>query len=136
MDIPEHVRKVVDQLTLDPSVLEVWLIGSQPSDSSTLNSDWDLLVRSTSDPTVRLGVRREGVDVLWCGPSGTVLLEGKPTDFAVDFSDFRWREVSEGRAQYRGRRFTDLSFEPHDSSMPVQKFVDCVGIRVWKKKSA
>lgn len=130
--LPAHVARVVDELTLDPTVLEVWLIGSRPSGTATSNSDWDVLVRSTVEPIQR-AARADGVDVLRCGPK-TALLEGMTENFAFAFSDFRWHETSEGIAEYCGRRFIDVGVEPHDTSAQVQEWVKCKGIRLWKRQ--
>lgn len=80
MEIPEKIKDLVFQLANDLSIMEIWLIGSRASGNTHAASDWDLLVFSTSEPQATAS-RVEGIDVLWKGPSGNVLLEGQRTSF-------------------------------------------------------
>ena len=49
--------------------------------------------------------REDSVDVLHCGPSGTVLLEGQPTSMAIQISSFLWETVTSLEARYSGIKF-------------------------------
>lgn len=86
--LPAHVVDVVQQLRADADSLEVWLIGSRATSTAHATSDWDLLVRSLREPEFA-SRRCEGVDVLHCGPSGTILLEGQPMSMTIQFASFR-----------------------------------------------
>lgn len=123
MRLPEKVKKVMTRLGADQTVHEIWLIGSRANGSAVSTSDWDLLVRSTRDPSV-VSKRSAEIDVLWSGPSGTVLLEGKDETLGFMFSDFEWKESSPTEATYRGRKLKnchdgtarDASESPFDRS--------------------
>jgi len=129
--MPQNVLGVIDQLSQDPSVLEVWLIGSRVNMSATTDSDWDLLVFSTKEPYETLA-REKGVDVLWKGPSGKVLLEGQPECMKVCFSDFQWAESESDKAAYVGRKFVDCkSGEVRDASEPAQVRGHSLASRIW-----
>jgi Nucleotidyltransferase domain len=116
--LPEHVQGVITQLAADTSVKEIWLIGSQINGTSSPSSDWDLLVFANRDPSVR-EERCPGVDVLWNGPTRT-LLEGQPESKQIDFNNFQWAEGDDGTAQYVARKFNE--FGPgvgRDASTPL-----------------
>jgi len=131
--LPPDVESVFNDLTNDDSVLEVWLMGSRASGTATSLSDWDLLVLSNAEPTV-VPARMNGVDVLWSGPTGAILLEGRPETLMFEFKDFQWRETENGCAEYRGRKFTDAEDGvARDASIPLQVFVSCRAVRLWKK---
>lgn len=74
--IPDHVDAIVKELSQDLSTHEIWLIGSRATGNYNVSSDWDLLLFSNEEPVPRER-RCEGVDVLHCGPSGVILLEGQ-----------------------------------------------------------
>lgn len=129
---PDAVEKVVHDLSQDEDVNEIWLIGSQASGYATEQSDWDLLVIARREPEERTS-RSTEVDVLWCGPSGSVLLEGQPKALEFEFSDFHWEEYEEGCANYRGRKFRDvMPGTVRDATEPLQKFIDAKAVRLWK----
>lgn len=131
--LPPPVESVLNDLTTDHSVLEVWLIGSRPSGTATSTSDWDLLVFSYAEPAVG-PARMDGIDVLWSGPSGATLLEGRSINMMFDFKDFQWRETEAGCAEYRGRKFTDAEDGvARDASTPLQVYISCHAVRLWKR---
>ena len=101
VELPDSIFDVVQELAGDPDTREVWLIGSRASNTQHATSDWDLLLRSSREPTPVL-YRQSGIDVLHCGPSGTILLEGQPMSMAVQFSSFLWEHVSSVEARYDG----------------------------------
>jgi predicted nucleotidyltransferase len=73
LKLPAIVLRVINELKADKSVREIWLIGSRANKMATPTSDLDFLVRSNSDPEER-SARCDSIDILWAGPSGTVLL--------------------------------------------------------------
>jgi predicted nucleotidyltransferase len=118
--LPNRVRHVIAELAADESVREVWLIGSQADGSATAASDWDLLVLSGREPQNR-PARHFGIDILWAGPSGKVLLEGQSEFLAFAFTDLQWNEQGDGTAQYLGRKFVERKIGVvYDTSEPVQ----------------
>jgi predicted nucleotidyltransferase len=130
--LPEPIYKIFNELILDDSIKEIWLIGSQASDNARPDSDWDLLVFSQREAVVRQP-RSNIVDVLWYGPSGKVLLEGQLAEYSFDFSDFQWEENEAGIAMYRGRKFLDSKAATiRDTSQSIQKFVKSSAILLWK----
>ena len=70
-NLPWLVQEVIEELTYDLSILEVWLAGSRANRSATGDSDWDLLVFTSVDPVPVPEPRRPGVDVIVVGPSGS-----------------------------------------------------------------
>jgi len=133
-NLPKEIEKVVHDLRRDEGAREIWLIGSQASGCATPQSDWDLLIIADREPIVR-SHRESSVDVLWCGPSGRVLLEGQPESLEFKFSDFHWNEYENGRAKYRGRKFTDASASIiRDAAEPIQKFVEAAAVRLWARQ--
>lgn len=106
LDLAEHVLDVINELTSDNSVVEIWLIGSRVNDTALASSDWDLLVFSNRELEVR-AERCAGVDILWKDPFGNVLLEGQSDRHTLQFADFGWTETEgcNGVAQYVGRKF-------------------------------
>jgi hypothetical protein len=131
--LPPCVLGVVRQLEEDPDSLEVWLIGSRACNTEHAGSDWDLLLMSKSEPEP-VSRRHEGIDVLHCGPSGTVLLEGQPRAMAVQFESFSWAPVSPVEAEYSGIRFLPLQegvvFE---YSEPSVLRVSAGGFLLWRR---
>lgn len=104
---PSAVTEVLADLIREPTTLSVWLIGSRANDAATATSDWDLLVFSSVEPTV-VAQRSKNIDVLRVGPSGRVLLEGKPEDYALSFTEFQWAVVAPQRASYVGKKYRDV----------------------------
>jgi len=134
--LPEHVRHVINDLASDPSVREVWLIGSQVNGSASTASDWDLVVRSTREPEAT-SRRHTDIDIIWSGPSGKTLAEGQSDFYAFPFDDFQWVEKEEdGIAQYVGRKFVEIDFGAlHDTSRPIQYRPIQNAVRVWRAQS-
>jgi hypothetical protein len=132
--LPIAVSQVLRDLRADASVLEVWLIGSRAAGCAAPESDWDLLVFSSAEPVSR-EPRADGVDVLWSGPSGAVLLEGMSATYSRDLSDYEWHDLGAGRATYRGRKFTGAADAKgiRDASVPLQVFTAAVGCLLWKR---
>jgi hypothetical protein len=130
--LSDAVAEIVAELRLEGSVEQIWLIGSRASGRATASSDWDLLVFSSEDPR-ECPCRRIGVDVLWRGPSGRILLEGKPSCLAIYFSDLQWSESAPGYATYRGRKFQGDDLDVRDYS-PAMIFVQSSAIRLWTRQ--
>lgn len=102
------VAPAVALLSAEPSTREVWLIGSRANGTATDESDWDLLVFMDEDPRpVAARQLKIKIDILRVGPSGQVLLEGKPKEFTFNFADFSWSLVSEECASYVGKKPND-----------------------------
>jgi len=132
LKLPAIVLRVINELKADRSVREIWLIGSRANKMAIPTSDWDFLVRSNSNPKER-SARCDSIDILWAGPSGTILLEGQTETFAFSFSDFQWTEIAPGIAQYVGRKFID-DIECgviRDAGKPIQNRPTQRAIRVW-----
>ena len=133
MEITDKVKELIFQLASDLSIMEIWLIGSRVSGNAHAESDWDLLVFSTNEPQVTSS-RVEGIDVLWKGPSGNVLLEGQPISVQFKFSDFNWLVVTEGEATYRGRKFKEVADGIRDASIPLQSFIEGKAVCLWQRQ--
>ena len=133
MKITNKVNELISQLSNDPSVMGIWLIGSRASGNAHAASDWDLLVFSTNEPQATCA-RVEGIDILWKGPSGNVLLEGQPISFQFEFSDFNWLVVAEGHATYRGKKFNEVPDGIRDASEPLQSFIECKALCLWQRQ--
>ena len=132
-NLPKEVEQVVNDLSSDESVNEIWLIGSQASGNATPQSDWDLLIISDREP-IACSQRTDGIDVLWRGPSGRVLLEGQPDSLGFKFGDFHWSEYEIGRANYRGRKFSSVADGvARDADDPIQKFIEATAVRLWAR---
>ena len=125
---------MLEELASDSSVSEVWLVGSRANGTALRGSDWDLLVFSDLEPSPTRS-RMAGVDVLWKGPSGNVLLEGQSEHYVFNFSDFVWIQTGRDRARYRGKRFNDVPQGVRDASVPFQSFVDADALRLWPCKA-
>lgn len=131
LKLSKAVIDVIAQLAQEPSVLEIWLIGSRANDSAKFNSDWDILIFSTADPYPS-PVRHPEVDVLWTGPSERVLLEGQPICMEFAFSDFQWITITAEKANYSGRKSLDHApGVARDVTEPAQVRVPSSAIRVW-----
>jgi hypothetical protein len=131
--IPVHVNNVIGQLALDPNSLEIWLIGSQATGNQSALSDWDLLLFSSVEPQPRAR-RREGIDVLHCGPSGTILLEGQPAVMEIRFASFEWTQVSPTAANYKGLHFPDFpSGVVRDIDEPSTIQADSKAVLLWQR---
>ena len=104
--LPEHVQRVVTELVADSSVHKVWLVGSQANGTASPTSDWDLLVFSDREPSVR-EERCSDVDVIWKGPSQTQREGGS---IQIDFTKFQWDEKDDGTADYVGYKFIEFEY--------------------------
>jgi hypothetical protein len=133
MEIADKVKDLIFQLANDLSIMEIWLIGSRASGNTHAASDWDLLVFSTNEPRVTT-LRAKGIDVLWKGPSGNVLLEGQPISLQFKFSDFNWLAVAKCQATYRGRKFNEVPDGIHDASIPLQSFIEGKAVCLWHRQ--
>ena len=112
--------------------MEIWLIGSRASGNHHSESDWDILVFSNNEPQVTSS-RVEGIDVLWKGPSGKVLLKGMSNFYQMEFSDFNWVEIAEAQAIYSGKKFNDVPDGIRDASIPLQSIVESKAVRLWHR---
>jgi Nucleotidyltransferase domain len=134
--IPPHVEEVIAALAVDPTVNEIWLIGSQARGSASLTSDWDLLVQSEREP--QRGPRRHrGIDVLWCGPSGACQVESERNYPILNFNDFEWESVDSATATYTARRY--INYDPRvgrDTSEPVYDSNRQQALLLWRRESA
>ena len=130
----EFIGEVVDELAEELATLAVWLIGSQATGNQTASSDWDLLVFSSAEPVPRTP-RRKHVDVLHCGPSGLILLEGQTDSQAVNFEDFQWKLTGPSDADYRGRRLLEDAREgtARSSHEPIMKFIPSKARLLWSR---
>lgn len=133
--LPAFVESVANEVASDPDTREIWLIGSRAAASAHPASDWDLLVFSDREPSIRER-RVEGVDVLHLGPSGFFLLEGQPAFQIIDFKTFRWKQTSPSTATYTGLRLRPVT--PGvvlDGSEPAVEVRQCIGKLVWRRDS-
>lgn len=103
---PENVQRVITELVADSPVYKIWLVGSQANGTASPTSDWDLLVFSNREPSIR-EERCSDVDVIWKGPTQTQR-EGGPIQ--IDFTRFRWTENDDGTADYVGYKFIDFEY--------------------------
>ena len=125
--------QVLHELSLDPTITSVWLIGSRANDTPKEASDWDLLAFRTHDPSPT-NARRPGVDVLSVGPSEQILLEGKSEEYAFSLSDLEWTETSERTASYRGKHFVKYpEGQAIDADAPRFHRVHLCAKRLWPK---
>lgn len=130
LDLPPYVTCVLHQL-INGGALAIWLIGSRANNSACERSDWDLLSFQERDPIVT-EARQPGVDVLWVGPSGKVLLEGKPAEFTFYLSDLEWTEEADGCACYTSKHFIDYpGNQGIDYSMPRFHRRRLRAMRLW-----
>ena len=135
IQLPAFVQSVVTDLAADPNSKVVWLIGSRASGTQTPQSDWDLLLFSDREPAPT-ACRVEGVDVLHVGPSGKVLLEGQPASMELAFSDFQWKEVVPGVAEYTGLELVEYpAGTARDSDEPAVKRSPARGLPLWSRES-
>lgn len=104
--LPEHVQRVITELVADSSVHKIWLVGSQVNGTASLISDWDLLVFSNREPSVR-EERCPDVDVIWKGPTQTQREGGS---IQIDFTKFQWIENDDGTADYVGCKFIEFEY--------------------------
>lgn len=128
--LPERVQSAISELAANTSVREIWLIGSQINGTASPSSDWDLLVFANREPDVR-EVRFPGVDVIWKGPTKT-LLEGQSESQQINFDNFMWDEGNDGTAEYVGYKFNE--FEPglvRDGSTPLVLRPSQRAVRIW-----
>lgn len=134
--VPPHVEEVVAALAADPTVREIWLIGSQARGSPSPTSDWDLLVQSEREPQ-RYPRRHQSVDILWCGPSGACQVESECDYPTLQFGDFEWQNVDSATAAYTARKFMD--YDPvvgRDTSDPVYESTRQRALLLWRRESA
>ena len=106
--LPQHVLDVLKALTEQAETLEVWLIGSRANNTAGPDSDWDLLVFSSAEPTP-IATRQPGVDVIHVGPSGQFLLEGQLEVMTRPFASFVWRPSENETATYTALRLIDFA---------------------------
>lgn len=134
--MPRHVAKIVADLASDPSVKEVWLIGSQAQESPSPNSDWDLLVCSDREPQPSPR-RHEEVDILWCGPSGRLQVESEYAYPTLELSDFQWEPIKASRATYTAKKFVDYPPDRlRDISEPVYNESRQPALLIWRRGRA
>ena len=132
--LPDSVLKVVAELKAEVSTESIWLVGSRANQTSTPNSDWDLLVFSNTEPEV-VPARYSYVDVIRVGPSRQIfLLEGKGSDFILSFADWQWRQTDEANAVYVGKRFIDYPTGVRDASDPVYSETEQPAYCIWTKQ--
>ena len=128
--VPEHVQSAISELAADTSIRAIWLIGSQVNGTASASSDWDLLVFSIRDPNVR-EVRVPGVDVIWKGPTRT-LLEGQPEFQQIDFNNFMWNERNDGTAEYVGYKLNEFETGVvYDTATPRALRLTQSAVRIW-----
>ena len=131
LKLPHAALTVITELSQDPSVLEVWLIGSRANAIASESSDSDLLVFSEREPRVSPS-RHPEVDVLWVGPVGNLLLEGQAECMALNFSDFKWDRSSPVAANYLGRKSLNHPIGvARDATEPAQARESLCAIRLW-----
>jgi hypothetical protein len=134
IDLPPYVECVLRQL-IDGGALSVWLIGSRANNSVREGSDWDLLSFQKHDPVVTK-IRQPGVDVLCVGPSGKVLLEGKPVEFTFYLSDLEWIEEEDGYSYYTSKHFIEFpDNQGIDYDMPRFHRQRLRALRLWPNSS-
>lgn len=106
LHLPEHVQRVITELVADSSVHKIWLVGSQVNGTASPTSDWDLLVFSSREPSVR-EERCPNVDVIWKGPTQT---QREGSSIQINFTKFQWSESNEGTAGYVGHKFIEFEY--------------------------
>ncbi len=132
VQLPPHVEGVIGQLISDANVNQIWLIGSRANGSASATSDWDLLVLSEKEPS-NCSRCCPGIDVLWCGPSGSTLVEGAYKHLTFQFSDFKWK-AQNGEATYLDRKFTDVEYGvTRDASQPVLVRSQQRALLIWQR---
>ena len=130
--LPDFVLKVLSELKEEEATESIWLVGSRANQTSTPDSDWDLLVFSTVEPEV-VSARCQDVDVIQVGPSGQVLLEGQGLHLKHSFASWQWREIDEVNATYVGKQLIDYPPGARDSSGPVYSETKQPSYRIWAK---
>lgn len=129
--LPTQVLEVIESLTRFEHVQEVWLIGSRANGWEKLDSDWDLLVFSSVEPTP-VSQRSPDVDVIHVGPSRTILLEGQPACMMLPFSSFAWHPNEDGTASYKALSLTKFeSGVVRDASEPSFALRSANAFRLW-----
>lgn len=129
--MPKNIQCIIDELSLDSSILQIWLIGSQVNGCASSSSDWDILIFSNQEPKV-VSRRYSDVDILWSGPSKNTLAQGQSEDYVFSFDDFKWNEKDDGIAEYHGKKFTDqVSEVARNASDPVLHRTIQKAIRIW-----
>lgn len=97
--LPSHVRQMVETLSLEPTTLSVWLIGSRANASANPRSDWDLMVFASTDPAP-VKERQPGIDIIQVGPSDVCLREGDTLELLLQFDEWEWQVIGDGEASY------------------------------------
>lgn len=136
MKVPLHVEEVIAALAAEPMVREIWLIGSQAGESPSPTSDWDLLVQSEREPHA-YPRRHQGIDIIWCGPSGACQVESEYDYPTLQFSNFEWERVDSRTANYTARKFCD--YDPgvgRDISEPIHRSTRQRALLLWPRESA
>lgn len=133
--LPDSVGRVLAELKEEDATQSVWLVGSRANGTARPDSDWDLLVFSSSEPEVA-PARLEGVDVIRVGPSRqTFLLEGKGSNYMISFADWQWREINEATARYTDKRFIEYPPAARDVAEPVFSRTERKAYRLWLKQA-
>ena len=129
-DIPDFVMKIIEELAAEAASLSIWLVGSRANGNANTTSDWDILVFSNEEPFYRKQ-RDRNIDVIWVGPSGNGLVEGRVTEFPFD--NWEWRESYDQMATYQGRRFIDYPEGIRNASEPIYEIKENLAFCLWRQ---
>lgn len=129
---PQSVYDVLQELKLESSVVSIWLIGSRANQNSNSESDWDLLVFSSLEPTV-VPQRRSNIDVIRIGPSGQGLLEGMGSELKFCFDNWHWTEQDSQSATYIEREFIAQEHVDRDAHEPIMRRGKRLAYLIWSR---
>lgn len=112
--IPTSVRDVIASIAnADPSISEIWLIGSRANSEERPNSDWDLLVFGGYEASkairshVRLDPATFDVLAVYNGDDFQDPWRKGNRRKSGSLSGWKWRRVSESEAEYVGTRWDE-----------------------------
>jgi len=132
IQLPDFVRIVVDDLSIDEANHSIWLVGSRANGYESVDSDWDILYFSDNEPIAR-EQRDCRVDMIHIGPSGNGLAGGKGIEFLFSFKNWEWKEINNEEATYTGRKFVEYPDGVRDASDPVYELRKNRAYCLWRR---
>lgn len=108
-------------------ISDIWLIGSRANGTAREDSDWDLLVFSSSSISQTIKemhqFKRDDIDLLIVEPSGEfATVFGEPKSGSL--TEWKWEKISDDRAEYESCKWVDdepdTEGEFHDGKMIIE----------------
>lgn len=105
MEIPKHIEKALNEIK-GKTTKSIWLIGSRANNCAREDSDWDLIVFTEEMFSIRKN-NYTNIDIIHVFIDDTFLLDGKPEELRINFSDFCWKIKDKNTAEYLDKKIIE-----------------------------